>query len=477
MRLTTLRLGRKGFTISPFFLIALILLGALLVNHFQQTDQTKQKQIMDAGEKNKQYLEVEEDAAKLQSLLMFISYQAVYEENHDLQEAINTAQANGVEDPTALFTNEVIKKDLETKIQEDLNRESGTSFTVKIDYAKINEGFIVTASGGQMDSPNGKVPVTLEKFINARIFLLNSQLSNLRTNYMQPLAQNLTCKFRGGTYAMSSTCQTATLPINDGRSSAPGVYCNIVAKENPIRADMPNYDIRPEIKTPGGAMTRIQAALVEVGKGIAIESNKNRDGIASSYQIKSIVTTITPTFTEFEDPLAVEKRYLYNSLHCCGRTYVPPVRDSKNKIITPGYYYCSRPDHDYRGSVDIKAEIKILANFSDHAKIADATSGNFKICTTSPIMINTGKVYPLELSYEFTVPVVIHITNLFQECKSSQPKPPYSAAKITGFPTYTIDLSNLKYTPDPVICGSSVRAPYRNCLDVLRRDPTCGCGR
>ena len=187
-------LDSKGFAVSPFVIIALILLGAILAVHFTKIDDTKSRSIAREGELNKAILNIEEPKATLQSLVLFSAYQAAYKAGRD-----------GISDKTKL------KKFLSDEIAEDLNSYESDilatpgNFRVGIDDSDKMKGFRVHTSpeGTKKVGVVGDVvmssTVGVDKFVGARIFLLRDLVeSDIKGKFVDDFRNKLEDKLPAG---------------------------------------------------------------------------------------------------------------------------------------------------------------------------------------------------------------------------------------------------------------------------------------
>ncbi|MEA3255396.1 MAG: hypothetical protein U9Q22_06130 [Candidatus Altiarchaeota archaeon] len=241
-------LDSKGFAVSPFVIIALILLGAILAVHFTKIDDTKSKSIAREGKLNKAILNIEEPKATLQSRALFSAYQAAYD-----------AGKKGISDEDEL------KKFLREKIAEDLNSKSelddvtlSGNFKVAVDDSDKKKGFRVHTipEGTKKVEVVGDVvmssTVGVDKFVGARIFLLRDLAEDdTKERFSRHLADILKeklekefgakCKvnLKQGGYDMNISCERkgappSNPPVNDRNYAARFFENSIVDLEDDV---------------------------------------------------------------------------------------------------------------------------------------------------------------------------------------------------------------------------------------------------
>ena len=239
-------LDSKGFAVSPFVIIALILLGAILAVHFTKIDDAKSKSIAREGKLNKAILNIEEPKATLQSRALFSAYQAAYD-----------AGKKGISDEDEL------REFLNTNIMEDLNSYESDilapgNFKVEVDAPDKDKGFIVhtTPKGTKKVEVVGDVvmssTVGVDKFVGARIFLLrdlaeddteerfSSHLADiLKEKLEKEFGVNCQVNLKQGGYDMNISCERkgappSNPPVNDGNYVARFFENSIVDLEDDV---------------------------------------------------------------------------------------------------------------------------------------------------------------------------------------------------------------------------------------------------
>ncbi|MCK4491747.1 MAG: hypothetical protein KAU03_03930, partial [Candidatus Altiarchaeales archaeon] len=72
-------LNSKGFAVSPFFIVALILLAVLIVIHLMSIDTSKARSVAEESEVNKAILNLEEPKSSLKTFTLLSAHQAAYD--------------------------------------------------------------------------------------------------------------------------------------------------------------------------------------------------------------------------------------------------------------------------------------------------------------------------------------------------------------------------------------------------------------
>ncbi len=409
-------LNSKGFAVSPFFIIALILLGVIIAIHFIHIDNTKAKSIAQEGKLNKAILDMEEPKATLQSLALFSAYQAAYD-----------AGKMGISDERGL------KDFLSEEIAEDLNKQNFGSFSVEVKSSEdnIREGFITSATGGKVTA-SGEIPISsdiaIEKFVGARIFLLRDLSEDLEGEFKRELAEILECTLSGVSDCSSNekiSC-SATSEIKNDEHKVPEEF----------------------MKDASQVAEKIKESLLEletkVSKDAAFKSLKD-EHVALKFKIEKITADIMNK-TRYKDK-------------CC-------ERDEEGK--------CIEVDWDYNVDLRITGEIEIDAYLVDYATLTKISKEKFEICTEAPIILESGEIKPLEFNRHFTIEYEINL-NYNSDCEPDPVTDPDEEIH-PNVPIYSYNEESLKYDVDSNSIKCSWGSGYikGRCAGIKIEEP-CGC--
>ncbi len=163
-------LDDRGFAISPFVIVVLIILGVSIAVYFMEIDNNKAKSILIEGQINSAILNTEEIKAVAQTSALFASYQSAYD----------VGKKGGT------------KQELEYAITKNLNNYSNFSsdegvktngnFTVFVE--PTDEGYFIVKTNRSPESHLGKTQISIksnisiEKFVDTRFFLLYNLSEN-----------------------------------------------------------------------------------------------------------------------------------------------------------------------------------------------------------------------------------------------------------------------------------------------------------
>lgn len=167
----------KGFIVSPFFIVLLILLSITLIAYFSQSDLERAKSITIEGQINQAILDMEELNPVVQTLALFSSYQSAYEvgekngEKQDLEETIERYMNDYFKDYSS---GEGVTAKGNFSIFVTENQEG--NFLIKVNASPI---FQINKSKIQMNST-----LTFERSVDARFFLLYKLSREMNKSYL-----------------------------------------------------------------------------------------------------------------------------------------------------------------------------------------------------------------------------------------------------------------------------------------------------
>ncbi len=431
-------LKSKGFAVSPFFLIGLILIGLTLSVYFIQVRESSTDSIGMEGSVNKAILDVEKPKATIQSVTLLSAYQSAYEAGQDGKDGgmdenrIKTKLKGDLITDLNLFKDSL---DGEFDISDDVFEFSDVTITPNVDDK--NEGFLIKVKPKPTVTRKGDNLVVssemgVEKFVGARIFLLEELSGDLEREFKEDLAPLIRCTLSG----VSS--------------------CDIIGNRIKCSGDLPDQREIPEdfMRKENEVQEKIHESLLELESKVANENALTYltdENVTLKFEIDKISAKIDRYVDSYRE-------------HCC-----PGARDEETGE-------CTEWDWDYDVDLDITGKIEINAYLVDYATLYEYQEGKFEVCTEAPVTLKNGKVEPLEYYHKFTVNYEVHI-DYISDC---EPKQVVSSSDLTNpsLPSYRDNTDSLRYDGNFGGCiGGSIYegidcSDTDNCVDDCGGDCT-----
>ncbi len=422
-------MNSKGFAVSPFFIVALILLAVLIAIHLMSIDSSKAKSIAEEGKLNKDILNLEEPKSSLKTLTLLSAHQAAYD-----------AGQEGIPAEGALINKlrEDIAADLANFNSYENLAVTGT-FTVEIEPGteeERREGFMVSVAGKNIQSGGSDMSSALgaEKFTGARIFLLRD------------LSTGLEAEFKGSLADQLENCLIPEISCGGSPTSCWGDKMKLSAaahgdENDPCESSYP----KPEAWT----------TWMEDPKKVADVLNRaviHIERKASNGEYFSYITTEDCAIKLETDEIKTSVRREATGFCDCGH-YVCVDRPEEDEDC--GDDNCCEwdwvcDDYDSHVTLTITGTIKINASIVDYSTLHEESKEKFEVCVNHPLILEDGETAPLEFKKDFPVDyriVVKYTTDRSIGDFNKNPGPFH-------YSTPSYEFTNLEYTTDSKVCES-----------------------